>query len=118
MSTPKLDLKRYRQRLLELRQSLREVQDTGDDAAATVELDQTRQGRLSRMDALQAQAMSVEAKRRREERLREVGAALARLDSNDFGWCGECGDAIDPRRLDHDPAARLCIGCAENAERA
>lgn len=117
MTPEELDLKRYRQRLLELRQALRDVRETGDEAAATVELDQTRQGRLSRMDALQAQAMSVEAKRRREERLRAVVAALARLDNNDFGWCLDCGEPIDPRRLEHDPAVSRCIECAERAER-
>lgn len=118
MTEHELDLKRYRQRLMELRQTLREALATGDDAAAPVELDQTRQGRLSRMDALQAQAMSVASNRRRGDRLREVTAALARLDANDFGWCTDCGELIDPRRLDHDPAARRCIGCAEKAERA
>jgi DnaK suppressor protein len=113
-----LDLKRFRQRLLELRQALREARESSGDAAAPVELDQTRQGRLSRMDALQAQAMSVESNRRRDDRLREVTAALARLDANDFGWCIDCGEPIDPRRLDHDPAARRCVGCAEKVERA
>jgi DnaK suppressor protein len=117
MTNADLDLKRFRQRLLELRHALREGRSAADEAAATVELDQTRQGRLSRMDALQAQAMSVEGNRRRGEQLRYVEAALARLDRNEFGWCLECGEAIDPRRLEHDPAVRLCIGCAARAER-
>jgi DnaK suppressor protein len=117
MARNELDLKRIRQRLLELRQSLRDVRDTGDEAAATVELDQTRLGRLSRMDALQAQAISVETNRRREHQARQVDAALARLDRNEFGGCLVCGEAIDPRRLEHDPATSLCIACAEQAER-
>jgi len=116
MAGNELDLKRMRQRLLELRQSLRDVREMGDEAAATVELDQTRQGRLSRMDAMQAQAISAETNRRRERQLQQVAAALARLDRNEFGWCAECGEAIDPRRLEHDPASSLCIGCAEAAE--
>jgi DnaK suppressor protein len=116
MTRKDLDLKRLRQRLLELRQELRDVQVVGDDAAATVELDQTRQGRLSRMDAMQAQAISVETNRRRQLRSRQVDAALARLDRHEFGWCLDCGEEIDPRRLEHDPAAHLCIQCAEQAE--
>ncbi len=118
MNGEQLDLKRFRQRLLELREALRDVRKSGDDAAATVELDQTRQGRLSRMDALQAQAMSVAAKRRRDQRLRDVLAALARLDNNEFGRCLDCGEPIDPRRLEHDPAASLCIVCAQRMERS
>ena len=118
MTEHKPDLEHYRRSLLELRKTLTDVRATGDDAAATVELDQTRQGRLSRMDALQAQAMSVEAKRRRELQLRRVGAALVRIENDEFGWCLNCGECIDPRRLEHDPAAALCIGCAEEAEQA
>jgi len=95
---------------------LSDTRATGDDAAATVELDQTRQGRLSRMDALQAQAMSLEAKRRRDLQLGQVRAALLRLDNDDFGRCLGCGDRIDPRRLEHNPSAPLCISCAERAE--
>lgn len=116
MAEDKPDLERYRRSLLELRKTLTDLGATGDEAAATVELDQTRQGRLSRMDAMQAQAMSVEAKRRRELQLQRVGAALVRIDKGEFGWCLDCGELIDPRRLEHDPAAALCIGCAEEAE--
>jgi len=114
----KPDLEQYRQRLLELQKTLTELRATEDDATAAVELDQTRQGRLSRMDAMQAQAMSVEAKRRRELQLQRVGAALARVDNDEFGWCLGCGERIDPRRLEQDPATTLCIACAEAAERA
>jgi len=113
-----LDLERYRKRLLELQATLMAVRETGDDAAATVELDQARQGRLSRMDALQAQAMSVEARRRRELQMQQVRTALVRIEADEYGWCVSCGEAIDPRRLEHDPATPLCIQCAERAEQA
>ncbi|MBT8444490.1 MAG: TraR/DksA family transcriptional regulator [Gammaproteobacteria bacterium] len=96
--------------------ALEGMRDAGDDAAATVELDQTRQGRLSRMDAMQAQAMSLEANRRREQQLARLKSALKRIEAGDYGWCLECGEPIDPRRLEHDPAAPLCIACAEKAE--
>ena len=118
MSKQQLDLDSFKAKLLALQTSLEDVRSAGDDAAATVELDQTRQGRLSRMDAMQAQAMSVEANRRREQQLVRVKAALKRIEEGDYGWCLECGEPIDPRRLEHDPAAPLCIGCAENAEKA
>ena len=45
-----------------------------------------------------------------------VRAALKRLEADDYGWCLECGEPIDPRRLEHDPSVLLCIGCAERAE--
>ncbi|MBT8137589.1 MAG: TraR/DksA C4-type zinc finger protein [Gammaproteobacteria bacterium] len=107
-----LDLEKCRQQLLALQAELRDVAETGDAATATVELDQTRVGRLSRMDAMQAQAMSLEARRRREDTLRRVAAALRRLDGGDYGYCAGCDEPVDPRRLEFDPAATHCISCA------
>ena len=109
-------LESFRALLMERRAALREVAETGDDAAGTVELDQTRVGRVSRMDALQAQAMSKESNRRRDEELVRINAALRRIDEDDYGWCQECGDVIAAARLEVDPAAPLCIQCASRAE--
>ena len=106
----------YRKKLLDLKNALLEAQETGDQAEQTVELDQTRVGRLSRMDAMQAQAMSVETGRRRRQKLLQIDAALARIEDDEFGWCQECGDAIAPGRLEADPTALLCIACAEKSE--
>lgn len=112
-----LDIPALRAKLLELRDTLNQIEQTGDEAAATVELDQTRVGRLSRMDAMQAQAMSVESKRRRELRLRQIDAALLRMDGNDYGECLQCGEQIAPGRIEYDPAATLCIECASQSEK-
>jgi DnaK suppressor protein len=70
MADQQLDLEHFKQRLLALRQELEIVEEIGRDGVETVELDQTRTGRLTRMDAMQAQAMSVAAKIRREAQLR------------------------------------------------
>jgi DnaK suppressor protein len=105
-----------RSRLLKLRQELESLGATSDQSSQVVELDQTRVGRLSRMDAMQAQAMSVESGRRRKLMLRRIDVALARVDSGDYGLCQTCEKPINPKRLDFDPAALLCIECAERAE--
>ena len=88
MNEPKLDLAYFKKKLIQLREELEEVQDTGAKAAQVVELDQARVSRLSRMDALQAQSMSVETKRRRDLQLRRVGAALRRCRVRHDGSCG------------------------------
>jgi len=41
--------------------------------------------------------------------LKEVDAALARLDSGTFGICEVCHDAIESERLAADPLARYCL---------
>ncbi len=70
-------------------------------------------GRLSRMDALQVQAMAQATEERRRARLRRIEAALARLDGGDFGLCIACGGPIPKRRLEIDPALPRCVDCAE-----
>ena len=107
----------YRQQLQALLDGLVEQAEMAGDSADVVELDQSRVGRLSRMDALQAQAMSRETRRRRSEHLGAVRSALARIDSGEYGDCVECGAPIPTGRLDIDPAAALCLACAEASER-
>lgn len=41
--------------------------------------------------------------------LREVDAALGRIDAGTFGLCKTCGDAIEPERLLADPLTRFCL---------
>jgi len=106
----------FRQRLLALQEQLQELQATGDEACETVALDQSSVGRLSRMDALQGQAMSQERGRRRTLELQRIAAALSRLAAGNFGYCVRCDEPIATRRLELDPAAPLCIQCASRDE--
>jgi len=106
----------FRQQLLHQQQALRGLQETADEAARTVELDQTSVGRLSRMDALQGQAMSQERDRRRQLELQKIAAALRRIEAGEYGDCVRCGEEIATRRLDLDPAAPLCIVCASKTD--
>ena len=104
-----------KERLVAMREDLESIADTGDDPAAVVQLDQTKVGRLSRMDALQAQAMAKASGQRRATQLREIDAALRRIDDGRYGNCERCEEPINPRRLEADPTARLCIDCASNS---
>lgn len=110
-----LDIDHFRDLLQQRREVLRELVQTGESSAATVVLDQSSVGRLSRMDALQAQAMSRETNRRREIELKQITAALQRIDSGEFGDCLKCGGSIPLQRLHYDPAVALCVPCAESA---
>lgn len=83
-----------------------------NDEQAPVVLDQTSVGRLSRMDAMQRQAMAQETARRRKAELTKLRAALARIDDEEFGFCVECGEEIPVRRIEIDPSASVCVACA------
>ena len=93
-----------------------ELVKTGKAAAKTVELDQSRVGRLSRMDAMQGQAMAIEADRRRQIELQRIAVALERLENDEYGYCLSCDELISEKRLNVDPTATLCITCANSAE--
>ena len=101
------------QQLLQLQSELMEVSDTSDDAAKTVKLDQTAVGRLSRMDAMRAQGMAIETKRRREQLILKIENALHRITTGEFGICPECGEEINIRRLEADPTYTRCIKCTD-----
>ena len=103
-------------KLIALREELQSVATTSDAASQVVELDQAKVGRLSRMDALQAQAMSQASGRRREMTLRMIERALRRIDENDFGACQNCDEPISRKRLEFDPAVECCIECATKFE--
>ena len=108
---------RFRIQLETRRTDLLALTEEGERAEQTVELDQQRVGRLSRMDALQQQAMAKESGRRRQVELKRIAAALARIDEDDYGYCFRCGEDIPPARLNIDPACTLCVECAAKAER-
>ena len=48
--------------------------------------------------------------------LAEVEQALRKLETGDYGRCEQCGQAVDPERLEVIPYARLCVGCQAKAE--
>ena len=109
-------LQHFTERLNSLREELASQYAGGESAADTVTLDQTKVGRLSRMDALQQQNMARSTQRNIAERLRLVHAALAKIDSGDYGWCDECGNEIDAARLEVQPEAPCCFACQSKQE--
>jgi DnaK suppressor protein len=86
-----------------------------EDESAPVEVDQSSVGRLTRMDALQSQAMAAEVERRREVELARIVGALERIEQGDYGYCVSCGEPVALKRLQLDPATPLCLRCAERS---
>jgi len=103
------------QQLLDRRHELVHLAQTAADVRGPVELDQTTQGRLSRMDAMQVQAMAQETERRRQLEISRIDTALKRLDEDEYGYCVACGEPIEPKRLAHDPSVPNCHVCASRS---
>ncbi len=109
-----MDTEKHRARLDARRRELQDLNAISAGDSAPVTLDQQSVGRLSRMDALQRQAMSQEQARRRAQELVRIEQALQRLEDGEYGACAECGEDIPDKRLELDPAAHLCVACARN----
>ncbi len=107
-----IDQNKYKKLLLSRQEELTDLVESHEDDSAVVELDQTMVGRLSRIDALQGQAMAEEVKRRRDNELSRIKAALERMDEDEYGYCLNCGDDIGEKRLELDPSITLCAKCA------
>ena len=99
--------------LLTVRQEelLKAQSETRDDRKP-VELDQASVGRLSRMDAMQMQAMAEAQSRKRAQELQRITTALRRLEDGTYGECLKCGEDIAENRLRLDPSTAYCIDCA------
>jgi len=109
-------LNRFRERLERQREDLLRIAADASESTRPVELDQACVGRLSRMDAMQGQAIALETQRRREVQLGRIRTALIRIEHDEFGLCVTCDEPIAPARLETDPATPLCIGCAARRE--
>lgn len=106
----------FRARLLAELAAARESLGSSAASAKTVTLDQTSVGRLSRMDALQQQAMAQGMSLRLERRIQGIEAALARFEAGSYGLCCQCDDEIAEARLESDPAAVFCAACMRGRE--
>jgi len=101
-----------KRQLLAMKEEILALSGSALESRKPVELDQQSVGRLSRMDALQGQAMQVETERRRQADLVRIEAALQRIEEGEFGYCVSCGEEIQVRRLEYDPSVATCVDCA------
>ncbi len=112
-----MDTDRYKKLIRQRQQQITNLSARVSIGTEVVELDQTKVGRLSRMDAVQMQQMGLASERRRKNELFALDSALTRIEQDEYGICIECGDGINPKRLQIDLAATLCIRCANVLEK-
>jgi DnaK suppressor protein len=111
-----IDIAKMKQLLLARQKELTEVSAAAKESQDPVELDQTKVGRLSRMDAIQMQSMAQETQRRRGLEILRIKGALQRLENGDYGYCIKCDEPINEKRLLLEPAIPTCIECARSSE--
>ena len=107
-----MDIEFYKDLLSKKKRELTEMDQASAGSRKAVELDQTSVGRLSRMDALQGQAMNNAIAERRRDGLLRIESALKRTVNDEYGYCLHCGEEIAEKRLHFDPATLHCLECA------
>lgn len=73
-------------------------------------------GRLTRMDALQAQSLARSNRSGLQVKLRQVKLALTNIDEGTYGLCRRCEDPVGFRRLKVRPETPFCVHCQEELE--
>ena len=105
---------RFKYLLFKHQEEVSEISLKSSGDRAPVELDQNKVGRLSRMDAIQVQAMAEAIEKKRKFELKKIKTALLRLEDGEYGHCLTCGEEIALKRLELDPAASQCTDCAQS----
>ena len=108
-------LETFRQRLIAAKASAEALLGRGMVGDA-VEASGSAIGRLTRIDALQMQAMSQMNRHQLDVRLRQIEAALLVMDQGRYGLCRQCKLPVDLSRLEAIPEAPFCLECQENLE--
>jgi DnaK suppressor protein len=78
---------------------------------------ETTADELDRIQQAQERDYAMVAIDRDSLRLREIRAALERIENGNFGICLNCEEEISAKRLAAVPWTALCIVCQEAAER-
>ncbi len=108
-----MNTEKARAALIARRDELETMSSISAGSRVTVPLDQQSMGRLSRMDAIQQQAMAQATERQRALELVKIETALQRIEEDDYGYCLACGEEISTKRLEVDPTASHCVQCAK-----
>lgn len=109
----KTEIEQFRQKLLDLRSGLQELAGACGEEPEPLQPDEAGMGRLSRMDAMQAQKAAEEGPRRRKRQIQKIDGALRRIDLGEYGSCFVCEEELDLLRLAADPTITRCEDCIE-----
>lgn len=99
---------RLRRRAEELRRDIRRELDNYDDQSYSRLIDEVPDPGDESVADLLSDLNLAEVTRDIGE-IRDIDLALQRLKEGNYGFCVDCGQEIDPQRLEANPAAVRCI---------
>jgi DnaK suppressor protein len=119
------ELKNYKKQLLALQERLCDDVSHLTEEAFNTQGDETG-GNLSHMPIHMAdlgtdnfeQENTLNLLANEEQMLKEIAAALERIDTGNFGQCEECKGEIAKPRLKELPYTRFCVACARKMDQS
>jgi len=115
MELSETDLQRLGDKLQQVKNEIERLLSDSIDSSRPVDLGLSI-GRLSRVDAMQQQAMAKANREGHQRRLVFIDAALRTLKSGRYGLCRSCEEPISLKRLEARPETPFCIECQTERE--
>jgi DnaK suppressor protein len=106
------ELKKYREMLEKKRAELAETVRRRDEIAIEKSADA-----IDEVQRAAERELAIRNLDRESQLLRNIRAALARMDEGTYGICVRCEKPISPKRLAAVPWTPFCIECQEAADR-
>jgi DnaK suppressor protein len=99
------------------------IQDELTQLVSSYPADERREGSpFGKREEEATESMELEKRLALESRLKalmtEVGRAIQKIDSGNYGICDICNEAIDPARMEALPQAILCMSCRQKMKNA
>jgi DnaK suppressor protein len=102
------DRDQARQRIAELQRDFTAIVTSTSEGAAGGDDEHDPEGATVAFERQHVAALLAQA----NEHLREIDAALSKIDSGIYEICDMCGEGIGAERLAARPAALICVRCA------
>ncbi|HKF41597.1 MAG TPA: TraR/DksA family transcriptional regulator [Thermoanaerobaculia bacterium] len=113
---PKKELEKYRRLLLDKKNSLsNELAKTKNAEEETTE--ESTQDIADKAVSSYTREFLYSLNDTERNTIQQINAALARIEDSSYGFCLNCGNALNEKRLTAIPWSRHCVDCQELAEK-
>ena len=110
-----INLKKLRSRLEQERKRLIEELEQHNAGDRSITMERREGGSYGKREEEANGALDLEKRialeTRKRDTLAQVEHALQKLDGGTYGLCDNCGQPINPARLEALPQANLCVNC-------
>lgn len=112
----KKEIQKAKEKLLQMRREV--TTEVQENYAASREIGQSNVPDLADMSSnAYSREMLLNLTDAQHRKLKDIDAALERMENDEYGICASCGEIIAPRRMEVRPFSRYCIECKTDIEK-